>query len=107
MITKDKRLNLRMKESEYTIIKAKADALGVSVSDYLRTSALNRRVDGYSKLLNISDRDNGQIEGQTDIRDYLASLHVEDSQAAMFNEIVDGNTYALYNDKQTLDFAQK
>lgn len=66
-MNKEKRINIRLTEKDYAIIARKAELLDVSVSEYIRVSALTRRVDGF-KLQELA-QDNTPIPGQMEIVD--------------------------------------
>lgn len=65
---KSKTFPVRMSEEDFLIISAKADLEGVSISEFLRSSAINKRVDGFSKKKATADID-APLQGQMNISD--------------------------------------
>lgn len=75
---KGKVLNLRCTEEEVAILKAKAKAAGISTSDLLRRSALNRK-----------------IVTRTDLRLMNELLRLGGLQKHLFNQMQDNMTTEL------------
>lgn len=71
-MNKEKRVAVRMTEKDYAIIAKKAELSDMTVSEYIRVSAILRRVDGF-KLQEL-DQDNTPIPGQMEIADTSMSI---------------------------------
>lgn len=68
---KSKTFPVRMSEEDFAIISAKADIEGLSISEFMRSCAINKRnkrVDGFSKKKATADLD-APLQGQMNISD--------------------------------------
>mgnify|MGYP002701583488 FL=1 len=65
---KSKMFTVRMTEQDFKIISAKAELEGVSIAEFLRSAALGKRVDGFSKKKATADID-APLKGQMSIKD--------------------------------------
>lgn len=54
---KTKMFTVRMTEQDFKIISAKAELEGVSIAEFLRSAALGKRVEGFSKKRATADID--------------------------------------------------
>lgn len=65
---KSKTFPVRMSEEDFAIISTKADMEGLSISEFMRSCAINKRVDGFSKKKATADID-APLQGQMNISD--------------------------------------
>lgn len=74
------RVSFRVTDREMAVIRGKAAHLGVSVSEYIVSAAVNKRVPGYKY-----DPSNEQMPGQLSLDDVLSgrdtTAHQEDGKA--------------------------
>lgn len=67
MANKTNRIIIRLNDLDLAVIKQKAELSQMSVSEYMRTAATQRKVDGYNKAaVSVPE---GQISGQMSIED--------------------------------------
>lgn len=65
---KTRRIDLRLSNKDFAIIQQKAKVSDMTISEYIRTAALNKKVPGY-KFADIKLDE--QIPGQTSITDLI------------------------------------
>lgn len=69
MANKTNRIIIRLNDLDLAVIKQKAELSQMSVSEYMRTAATQRKVDGYNKAaVSVPEP---QIRGQIEITDII------------------------------------